>query len=508
MTVRLILGDQLNSEHSWFANVRPDVCYIMMEVRSETDYVVHHAQKVIAIFAAMRAFAAMLQVGGHRVVYHRIDDASNPQSFEAVITELVRLEGATRFEWQLPDEWRVDVALRKLAEKLGIDHAVVDTEHFYTTRDEAARVFAGKRQWRLETFYRAMRVKHGVMLEADGTPVGGEWNYDAENRSAWKGAPAVPADARPVHDHTAIWEAIQRSGVHTVGNPAASAIRWPVDRTEALQQLHHVVQHVLPTFGPYQDAMSERSDILFHTLLSFALNVKLLAPAEVVGAVERAYRAGRVPLASAEGFIRQILGWREYVRGVYWANMPGYTERNALHHHRPLPAWYWTGNTKMRCVSSAVHATLTSAYAHHIQRLMITGNIALLLGIDPHSVHRWYLGVYIDAFEWVEAPNTIGMSQYADGGIMASKPYISGAAYINRMSDHCKQCNYRPDQRTGDTACPFTALYWDFMAMHREALSRNVRMRMVYASYDKFPADERAAIASRAAYLRDHADAL
>jgi deoxyribodipyrimidine photolyase-related protein len=338
--------------------------------------------------------------------------------------------------------------------------------------------------------------------------VGGEWNYDTENRSAWKGKPTVPADERPVHDHTAIWVAIQRSGVRTVGDPNASALRWPVDRTEALAQLQHVVNNVLPTFGPYQDAMSERSDILFHTLLSFALNVKMLSPAEVVNAAERAYRDGRVPLASAEGFIRQILGWREYVRGVYWANMPGYTERNALGQHRPLPEWYWTANTKMRCVSSAVRATLDNAYAHHIQRLMITGNIALLLGIDPHDVHRWYLGVYIDAFEWVEAPNTIGMSQYADGGIMASKPYISGAAYINRMSDHCKHCYYRPDQRTGDTACPFTALYWDFMATHRETLSRNVRMRMVYASYDKFPSDERDAIRRRAEWLRDNVDAI
>jgi deoxyribodipyrimidine photolyase-related protein len=508
MTIRLILGDQLNEQHSWFTDVRPDVCYVMMEVRSETDYVVHHAQKVIAIFAAMRAFASMLRSRGHRVLYHAIDDEANPQSFEAAIADFISRESASRFEWQLPDEWRLDVKLRRIAEACGVDHGCVDTEHFYASRDEAARVFAAKKQWRLETFYRVMRVKHGVMLEADGTPVGGEWNYDTENRSAWKGKPIVPADERPVHDHTAIWVAIQRSGVRTVGDPNASALRWPVDRTEALAQLQHVVNNVLPTFGPYQDAMSERSDILFHTLLSFALNVKMLSPAEVVNAAERAYRDGRVPLASAEGFIRQILGWREYVRGVYWANMPGYTERNALGQHRPLPEWYWTANTKMRCVSSAVRATLDNAYAHHIQRLMITGNIALLLGIDPHDVHRWYLGVYIDAFEWVEAPNTIGMSQYADGGIMASKPYISGAAYINRMSDHCKHCYYRPDQRTGDTACPFTALYWDFMATHRETLSRNVRMRMVYASYDKFPSDERDAIRRRAEWLRDNVDAI
>jgi deoxyribodipyrimidine photolyase-related protein len=399
-----------------------------------------------------------------------------------------------RFEWQMPDEWRVDAELRRIADNLGIDHACVDTEHFLTTRDEAAQLFARKKQWRLETFYRAMRVKHGVLLEPDGTPVGGEWNYDTENRASWKGTPAAPADVRPMHDHSAIWASIQRSGVQTVGNANASALRWPVDRAEALRQLQHVVDNVLPTFGPYQDAMSERSDILFHTLLSFALNVKLLSPAEVIRAAEHAYRAGCVPLASAEGFIRQILGWREYVRGVYWSAMPGYTERNALDHHRPLPEWFWTGETKMRCVASAVRSTMDNAYAHHIQRLMVTGNIALLLGIDPHHVHQWYLGVYIDAFEWVEAPNTIGMSQYADGGIMASKPYKSGAAYINRMSDHWKQCHYRAGERTGDTSCPFTALYWHFHVRNRALLERNPRIGMVYRTWDKMAAADRQAL--------------
>ena len=506
MTVRLILGDQLNERHSWYRDVDDDVCYAMMEVRSETDYVVHHAQKVIAIFAAMRAFARTLRERGHRLRYLAIDDADNPQSFERALSEIIEQEGASRFEWQAPDEWRLDIELRRIAESLHIDHAVADTEHFYTSRGEAAAIFAGRKQWRMETFYRAMRVKHVVLLEADGTPVGGEWNYDTENRSAWRGTPAVPLDARPRHDHAELWNTIVRSGVRTVGDPQASAFRWPIDRAEALRHLAYVVEHILPTFGPYQDAMSEKSDIMFHSLLSFALNVKMIAPADVVALAEQAFRDGRVPLASAEGFIRQILGWREYVRGVYWANMPGYTQRNALDNHRPLPAWFWTGETKMRCVSVAVNATLQHAYAHHIQRLMVTGNIALLLGTDPHDVHEWYLGVYIDAFEWVEAPNTIGMSQYADGGIMASKPYISGAAYINRMSDHCARCAYRPTERTGDTACPFTALYWDFMDRNRETFSRNVRMRMVYASYDKFSVAEREAIRRRADWLRDHAD--
>lgn len=499
MTVlRLLLGDQLNPMHSWFHRVDPDAVHVLMEVRQETDYVLHHAQKIIAIFAAMRDFAGLLERTGFRVEYLRIDDPANTQSIVGNLDLLIARHKATRFEYQAPDEWRLDRQLAEWAGTHDIPVQMCDSEHFYTGRRDAAAFFSGRKRWMMEPFYRHMRVRHDVLMDGNGKPAGGRWNFDAQNRKPWRGKPAEPKDLRPLHDHSTLWRTIDESGAVSFGDPSADHFRWPLNRTEALQHLDDFVANALAHFGDYQDAMDSRSTRLFHSLLSFALNTKMIGPQEVVARVERAWRMDSVPLGSAEGFIRQILGWREYVRGVYWARMPGYTASNALRHSRKLPEWFWTGKTRMRCLHHAIEQSLKHAHAHHIQRLMIIGNFALLAGLDPEQVHRWYLGIYIDAFEWVEAPNTLGMSQFADGGFLGTKPYAASAAYIHRMSDYCNLCPYNHRERVGKNACPFNALYWNFLITHRDTLESNPRMAMPYRQLLHMPADVTASIRSRA----------
>ncbi len=502
MTIlRLILGDQLNPLHSWFAQTDSNVVYTLMEIRQETDYVLHHAQKIIGIFAAMRDFAKHLNAQGHRVHYLRIDDSHNRQSLTTNLDGLIAIYQAERFEYQFPDEWRLDQQLRAYCQNLAISSHACDSEHFYSQRDEAAQLFGAKAHWLMEMFYRRMRVKHGVLLEDNQRPIGGQWNFDHDNRKTWPGVPAVPVDNRPRHNHAALWQGIVSAGVNSFGTADADDFRWPLNRAEALQQLEAFIADGLPQFGDFQDAMSRRSWRLFHSLLSFALNTKMLNPREVVERAEHAYREGHAPLAAAEGFIRQILGWREYVRGVYWAKMQDYVSHNYFGHDLPLPSWFWTGDTPMNCLAAAIGQSLQYAYAHHIQRLMVIGNFALLAGLAPDAVHRWYLGVYIDAFEWVELPNTLGMSQFADGGLLATKPYVSSAAYIDRMSDYCKGCHYDKKARTGDRACPFNALYWHFFMRHRDKLKHNPRLGMVYRNLDRFSAAEREAIERQAETL-------
>ncbi|MGS0744224.1 cryptochrome/photolyase family protein, partial [Glaciimonas sp. GG7] len=456
-TLRLILGDQLNPRHSWFNAIDDTTVYVLMEVRQETDYVLHHAQKILAIFAAMRDFGQQLRAAGHRVHYLTIDDPTNQQSMPANLDWLSAHYNAEVFEYQAPDEWRLDQQLADYAQRIKMPARMVGSEHFYTERDEAARLFGDRPKWLMENFYRQMRVRHGVLIDDDSKPVGGKWNYDHDNRKSWTGTPAEPVDARTRHDHSALWQSIVAAGVQSFGHPNADALAWPLNRAEALQQLDGFIRHALPHFGAFQDAMSSKGWRLFHSLLSFALNTKMLNPSEVVAQVEAAWRADpeSIPLAAAEGYIRQILGWREFVRGIYWTHMPGYADHNVFNHTLPLPAWFWTGKTQMRCLSHAIGNSLEHAHAHHIQRLMLIGNFALLAGLDPVAVHRWYLGVYADAFEWVELPNTLGMSQFADGGILATKPYVSSAAYIDRMGDYCKGCHYDKKLRLGERACPF-----------------------------------------------------
>ena len=507
-TLRLVLGDQLDSQHPWFSAVDDATTYVLMEVRQETDYVLHHAQKILAIFAAMRDFARQLRAAGHQVHYLAIDDTANLHAVPANLDALCARYAATSVEYQAPDEWRLDEQLYRHGRQAALPWVMFDSAHFFTQRHEAADLFGNRKQWLMEFFYRQMRVRHCVLMEGPGKPAGGQWNYDSENRKPWRGTPAEPHDPRIRHDHTALWQAIAGAGVASFGNPRASDFPWPLNRREALVQLDAFIVHALPWFGDFQDAMSTQAARLFHSMLSFAMNVKMLNPREVVARAEDAWRAGHAPLAAVEGFIRQILGWREYVRGVYWAQMPGYTEKNHFGHDRALPAWFWTGRTRMRCLSHAVTQSLEEAHAHHIQRLMVIGNFALLAGLDPGEVHRWYLGVYIDAFEWVEAPNTVGMSQFADGGLLATKPYVSSAAYIDRMSDYCKGCHYDKKARTGERACPFNALYWDFYQRNARTLANNPRIGMAYRQLEKMDPQAIAEFQDRAMWLRDNLDDL
>jgi len=511
-TLRLILGDQLNPQHPWFARVDADVVYALMEIRQETDYVLHHAQKIIAIFAGMRELARHLREAGHRVHYLAIDDAVNQQSLPANLGALFDLYQPKVFEYQDPDEYRLAAQLQDFCASspyaASVNSYSVDSAHSYTQRHEASELFANRKQWLMETFYRHMRKRHRVLIDGADQPAGGQWNFDADNRKPWKGTPPEPPDLRPCHDHSALWQTIQAAGVNSFGEPSADNFRWPLNRAEALQQLEHFISHALPHFGNFQDAMSRKAPRLFHSLLSFALNVKMLNPREVVNRVEAEWREGRVELAAAEGFIRQIIGWREYVRGIYWAQMPGYDQRNDFGHTTPLPKWFWTGDTRMNCLAAAIGASLQHAHAHHIQRLMVIGNFALLAGLDPQALHRWYLGVYIDAFEWVELPNTLGMSQFADGGLLATKPYVSSAAYIDRMSDYCKGCAYDKKQRVGECACPFNALYWDFYQRNADKLKKNPRIGMAYQQLARMEASDLAQLQARAQQLRQQLDSL
>jgi len=507
-TLRLILGDQLDVQHRWFCETDATTIYVMMEVRQETDYVLHHAQKILAIFAAMRELARQLRAAGHRVHYIAIDDASNLHSLPDNIDALIASYQAGAFEYQAPDEWRLDQQLYRHGRRAAIAWRMVDSDHFYTSRHHAADIFTGRKQWLMEFFYRRMRIEHQVLMEDATNPAGGQWNYDHDNRKPWRGLPAEPPDVRILHDHAALWHTIAAAGVHSFGNPQAGQLPWALNREEALQQLDAFIGKALPHFGDFQDAMSSKAWRLFHSLLSFALNVKMLNPREVVGRAEAAYRAGQAPLAAVEGFIRQILGWREYVRGVYWTQMPDYAEKNFFGHDRPLPSWFWDGKTRMQCMSRAITQSLEQAHAHHIQRLMVIGNFALLAGLDPAEVHRWYLGIYIDAFEWVELPNTLGMSQFADGGLLATKPYVSSAAYIDRMSDYCKGCHYDKKARIGERACPFNALYWDFFQRNEATLSRNPRIGMAYRQLEKMDAASLADIRRQAASITGNLDAL
>jgi deoxyribodipyrimidine photolyase-related protein len=503
-TLRLILGDQLNSAHSWFMQPDGRVTYVIMEIRQETDYVKHHIQKVTAFFAAMRTFADHLRRQGHRVIYLRLDDPKNRQTIRGNILHLIQTKGFRRFEYLLPDEHRLDVQLQDLGATLPVPCAANDTEHFFTERHELKGMFAGKKRFLMESFYRRMRKRFEVLMEGE-KPAGGDWNFDAKNRMPYDGRVPVPEPLMFKNEVSGIVDMIRRSHVTTFGEIDPRQLIWPIDRPQALKLLTAFIDGGLPHFGTYQDAMTLKSWSLFHCRLSFALNAKILHPTEVIEAAVDAWKENpqRIAIQQVEGFVRQILGWREYMRGVYWTLMPGLAHMNFLGHDLPLPECYWTAETRMRCLASAIGQSLKHAYAHHIQRLMVTGNFALLAGIHPDEVDGWYLGIYIDAVQWVEMPNTRAMSQFADGGIVATKPYVSSANYIRKMSDYCSACAYDPKKKHGEDACPFNALYWDFFARHRATLASNPRIGMMYRTWDRMAAAERKRILRQAELYRN-----
>jgi len=497
VTLRLILGDQLSHYHSWYHEVRDDVLYLMAEVRSETDYVKHHIQKVLGFFHAMRTFAEELRQKGHRIMYVQLDDPHNQGSITAECLYHIEQHKATTFEYQEPDEWRLQVELQQMCDALSIPSSCVSSEHFLSDDILWSNVFKGKKTRIMENFYRFMRKHHGILMQ-DSEPVGGAWNFDKDNRKSIPKTVVIPEPLCFDHDVTELASMLDSMKVHTIGNVDAKHFSWPKNREESLLLMQYFNEHLLVHFGTYQDAMTDRSWSLFHSRLSFSMNVKMLHPREVIDSGIAAWKRDpeRISISQIEGYIRQILGWREYMRGIYWEYMPDYAKLNTFNHDRQLPEWFWTGKTDMHCLSMAINQSLDHAYAHHIQRLMITGNYALLAGIHPDQVDEWYLGIYMDAIEWVEMPNTRGMCQFADGGIVGTKPYVSSAAYINSMSDHCKNCRFDPKKKIGEDACPFNSLYWHFYHRNRPFLGGNNRIGMMYAVWDKM--DNKEAILKQA----------
>lgn len=490
----LVLGDQLTDTLSALeaADKTSDVV-VMAEVSEEATYVQHHPKKIAFIFAAMRKFAARLRKDGWTVRYTQLDDTDNAGSIPGELLRRAEETGASEVIATQPGEWRLIEALEDMPLKL----TMMPDTRFVSTPEEFDAWADGRKALRMEYFYRDMRRKTGLLMEGD-QPEGGKWNYDAENR---KPAPDDIAFSGPMQftpDETV--EEVLDLVEARFGNSFGSLrpFWFATDQEQARRALTHFITYALPRFGDFQDAMMNDNRFLYHALISPYLNVGLLDPMEVCKAAEDAYKDGHAPLNAVEGFIRQIIGWREYVRGIYFREGPDYPRRNALNHQRKLPDFYWTGETDMNCLSKAITQTAEEAYAHHIQRLMVTGNFALLAGINPHEVHEWYLRVYIDAFEWVEAPNVIGMSQFADDGIIASKPYVSSGAYINRMSDYCKSCRYKVADKTGPDACPFNTLYWHFLDRHADKFAGNQRMNQIYANWRRMDADRKKTILSEA----------
>ena len=500
----LVLGDQLDLDAAAFDgfDAAHDAVW-MAEVAEESTHVWSSKPRMVMFLAAMRHFALALRAVGRPLHYTRLEEPTNRGSLPSQLhVDIERLRPAG-LVMTAPGDWRVLEAIKSVAQAHSLPLDIREDRHFYCSVREFTAHAQGRKSLRMEYFYREMRKRHGVLMQGD-QPEGGQWNFDEDNREAFgpAGPGAVPPRAMFKPD------AITRDVITLVEARFAShpgrldSFAWPVTRKQALMALRRFIAERLPLFGRYQDAMWSGEPWLYHAHLAAALNLKLLNPREVVGAAVAAYRAGAAPLASVEGFVRQILGWREYVRGIYWTRMPGYAELNALDAHEDLPAWYWTGETDMACLRDAITQTLQHGYAHHIQRLMVTGLFALMYGVKPQQVHAWYLAVYVDAVEWVELPNTLGMSQYADGGLMASKPYVATGKYIQRMSPHCQGCRYDPAQRTGEKACPFTTLYWDFLMRHEAALAANPRMGLQVKNVARLNDREQQAIRERAADIR------
>jgi deoxyribodipyrimidine photolyase-related protein len=477
----LILGDQLTDDIAALrAGDKTTDVVVMAEVMAEGTYVPHHPQKIILILSAMRKFAEHLRDQGWKVAYSRLDDPGNSHSIAGELLRRAAEFGADQVIATQPGEWRLDQALRDAPLRM----TILPDDRFICSNTEFAAWADGRKQLRMEYFYRDMRRKTGLLMEGD-KPAGGQWNFDHDNRKPAKPDLFRTPPLRFAPD--SVTEDVIRLVEARFPNQFGKArpFLWATDRAGALAALDHFMTHTLPTFGDYQDAMLVSDPILSHSLLSPYLNIGLLTPLEVCLRAQTEWQAGRIPINSAEGFIRQIIGWREFMRGIYFLQGPDYPKQNMLGHRRDLPALYWGAPTKMNCLSHAIAQTRDLAYAHHIQRLMVTGNFALLAGIDPYQVHEWYLAVYIDAFEWVEAPNTVGMSQFADGGIVGSKPYVSSGAYIDRMSDYCGSCAYSVKERSGPNACPFNLLYWHFLLRHRDRFQGNPRMGQMYRTWDK-----------------------
>ncbi len=508
--LRIVLGDQLTPDIAALRGGDRDRDIVLMaEVRAEATYVRHHPKKIAFVFSAMRHFAEELRGQGWTVDYVCYDAADNSGSLGGEAARAVRRHGLGAVTVTEPGEWRLRRDMDGWESSCGVPVAVLEDDRFLCSHGRFRRWAAGRKSLRMEFFYREMRREHGVLLEPDGSPVGGRWNFDADNRKpppAGLDPPPVAAFA-PDAMTQAVLDLVEDAfvGDYADGRHFGDLrpFRFGVTRREAEEAFERFVRSCLPRFGDYQDAMVAGQDTLYHSVIGLYLNAGLLDPLSVIRRVEQAWRDGHAPLNAAEGYVRQILGWREYVRGLYWLKMPAYAQTNALDAQRPLPDFYWTGDTDLNCLREVIGQTRREAYAHHIQRLMVTGNFALLIGAVPQEVCDWYLSVYADAYEWVELPNTHGMALFADGGVMASKPYAASGAYIDRMSDYCGGCRYDVRQKTGPGACPFNVLYWDFLIRNRQRLAGNPRLGMIYKTLDRMDADRVRSIRADAARFLD-----
>jgi deoxyribodipyrimidine photolyase-related protein len=501
-TLRFVLGDHLTRDIASLRDIdKARDVVLMAEVAEETTYVRHHKQKIVFVLSAMRHFAKALADEGIAVDYVRLDDPANTGSFGGELHRAAARHGASRVVVTEPGEWRVRQAMEEW--KLPAD--ILEDDRFFASPRRFQQWAKGRKTYRMEYFYRELRRETGLLMDGD-EPVGGQWNFDHDNRKRLPKGLRVPDRRRFAPD------AITQEVIALVGGRFAGhfgdlePFGWAVTRDDARCALDNFIDTCIADFGDYQDAMKAGEGFLFHSVLSPYLNVGLLTAREVCAAAEAKWRDGSAPLNAVEGFIRQILGWREYVRGIYWTRMPDYQRSNALGARRKLPWFYWSGETRMNCLRQAIGDIRRTAYGHHIQRLMVTGNFALLAGIAPAEIEDWYLSVYADAFEWVELPNVHGMVMFADGGLLASKPYAASGAYINRMSDYCAACDYDPALKSGTAACPFNYLYWNFLIDNERQLSGNPRMAMPYRTLAAFPAERRRAIAREAEAFLDGLD--
>jgi deoxyribodipyrimidine photolyase-related protein len=503
----VVLGDQLDAESAALDGFdRTQDLIWMAEVAEEAEHVWTSKPRIAMFLAAMRHFRDAQKKLKRRVSYTVLDAPGNTQTLEGELARAVAELKPERMIMTEAGEWRVQEAMVAAAKAANRPLEVREDRHFFQTRADFAAHANGRKMLRMEFFYREVRRKHRVLLDKNGEPEGGQWNLDHDNRGSFsrsgpkKEKLRAPVLTKPDSTTRAVLTLVAKRFASHPGELKEFA--WPVTPEDARATLRDFIEHRLPNFGQFQDAMWTDEPWLFHSRISAAMNLKLLNPRDVVAAAERAYREGRVQLASAEGFIRQILGWREYVRGIYWHHMPRYVGLNALGATEKLPAFYWTGKCEMNCLRQSIGQTLAHGYAHHIQRLMVTGLYALLLGVEPQQVHAWYLAVYVDAVEWVELPNTLGMSQYGDGGIMASKPYAATGKYIDRMSNYCAGCRFDPAKSVGENACPFTTLYWDFLLRHEPLLARNQRMALQVKNLARLGEAERQAIQARAREIK------